>query len=78
MATVDLPSGTLHYHQSGSGAPIVFLHGYLMGANLWDPVVQRLAGEFRCITPELPFGAHPTPMAPDADLTTAGLGRLVA
>ena len=78
MATVDLPSGTLHYHQRGSGAPIVFLHGYLMGANLWDPVVQRLAGEFRCITPELPFGAHPTPMAPDADLTTAGLGRLVA
>jgi pimeloyl-ACP methyl ester carboxylesterase len=78
MATVDLPHGTLHYRQSGSGAPIVFLHGYLMGANLWDPVVQLLDGEFGCITPELPFGAHPTPMRPDADLTTAGLGRLVA
>jgi pimeloyl-ACP methyl ester carboxylesterase len=78
MATVDLPHGTLHYHQAGSGPPIVFLHGYLMGANLWDPVVQLLDGEFRCITPELPFGAHPAPMAPHADLTTAGLGRLVA
>jgi pimeloyl-ACP methyl ester carboxylesterase len=78
MATVDLPHGALHYQQVGSGAPIVFLHGYLMGANLWDPVVQRLASEFRCIIPELPFGAHPTPMAPDADLTTAGVGRLVA
>jgi pimeloyl-ACP methyl ester carboxylesterase len=78
MATVDLPTGTLHYHQAGSGAPIVFLHGYLMGANLWDPVVRLLAGQLRCITPELPFGAHPTPMRPDADLTTAGLGRLVA
>jgi pimeloyl-ACP methyl ester carboxylesterase len=78
MTTVDLPHGTLHYHQAGSGAPIVFLHGYLMAANLWDPVVQLLEGEFRCITPELPFGAHPTPMRPDADLTTAGLGRLVA
>jgi pimeloyl-ACP methyl ester carboxylesterase len=78
MATVDLPHDALHYQQVGSGAPIVFLHGYLMGANLWDPVVQRLASEFRCITPELPFGAHPTPMRPDADLTTAGLGRLVA
>jgi pimeloyl-ACP methyl ester carboxylesterase len=78
MATVDLPSGTLHYHQAGSGPPIVLLHGYLMGANLWDPVVQLLAGEFGCISPELPFGAHPTPMAPDADLTTAGVGRLVA
>jgi len=78
MATIDLPSGTLHYHQSGSGPPIVFLHGYLMGANLWDPVVRLLAGQFRCIAPELPFGAHPTPMHRDADLTTAGLGRLVA
>ena len=78
MATVDLPCGTLHYQQSGTGVPIVFLHGYLQGANLWDPVVQLLAGEFRCITPELPFGAHPTPLRPDADLTTAGVGRLVA
>ena len=78
MATVDLPSGTLHYHEAGSGSPLVFLHGYLMGANLWEPVTQLLANQFRCITPELPFGAHPTPMRPDADLTTAGLGRLVA
>jgi pimeloyl-ACP methyl ester carboxylesterase len=78
MATVDLPSGTLHYQQSGSGPPLVFLHGYLQGANLWDPVVRLLDGEFRCISPQLPFGAHPIPMAPDADLTTAGLGRLVA
>ena len=78
MATVDLPHGTLHYHQAGGGPPIVFLHGYLMGANLWDPVVRRLDGEFRCVTPELPFGAHPAPMRPGADLTTAGVGRLVA
>jgi pimeloyl-ACP methyl ester carboxylesterase len=78
MATVDLPHGRLRYRQAGSGVPIVFLHGYLMGANLWEPVTQLLADEFRCITPELPFGAHPTPLAPDADLTTAGVGRLVA
>jgi pimeloyl-ACP methyl ester carboxylesterase len=78
MATVDLPHGTLHYHESGSGPPIVFLHGYLMGANLWDPVIQLLNGEFRCLTPELPFGAHQAPMRTDADLTTAGIARLVA
>jgi len=78
MATIDLPHGNLHYHQVGSGPPIVFLHGYLMGANLWDPVVRLMAGEFCCIIPELPFGVHKTPMRPDADLTTAGVGRLVA
>jgi pimeloyl-ACP methyl ester carboxylesterase len=78
MATVDLPAGTLHYHQAGSGPPLVFLHGYLQGANLWGPIVHLINHEFRCITPELPFGAHPTPLRPDADLTTAGIGRLVA
>jgi pimeloyl-ACP methyl ester carboxylesterase len=56
----------------------VFLHGYLMGGHLWDPVTRLLSGEFRCLVPELPFGAHPAPMRPDADLTAAGLGRLVA
>jgi pimeloyl-ACP methyl ester carboxylesterase len=78
MATIDLSHGTLHYHEAGSGTPIVFLHGYLMGANHWDPVVQFLEGEFRCLIPELPFGAHPSPMRPDTDLTTAEVGHLVA
>jgi pimeloyl-ACP methyl ester carboxylesterase len=78
MSHVELPHGTVHYQDSGAGAPVVFLHGYLMGAHLWDPVVHRLEGEFRCLVPDLPFGAHPAPMRPGADLTTAGLGRLVA
>jgi len=74
----ELSHGTLHYRESGTGAPVVFLHGYLMGAGLWDPVVRLLDGEFRCLAPELPFGAHPAPMQPDADLSAAGLGKLVA
>jgi pimeloyl-ACP methyl ester carboxylesterase len=78
MPHVELFQGTVHYQESGAGAPVVFLHGYLMGARLWDPVVHLLEDEFRCLVPELPFGAHPAPMRPGADLTTAGLGRLVA
>src|SRR5258708_2403918 len=78
MSQVELPHGALHYEESGDGAPIVFLHGYLMGARLWDPVVHLLEDQFRCLVPDLPFGAHPAPMRPDADLTTAGLRRLVA
>jgi pimeloyl-ACP methyl ester carboxylesterase len=77
MPLVELSHGTLHYHDSGAGAPVVFLHGYLMGADLWDPVVRLLQDQFRCLVPELPFGAHPAPLRPDADLTAAGLGRLV-
>ena len=78
MSHVELPHGTVYYQESGAGAPVVFLHGYLMGAGLWAPVVRLLEGEFRCLVPELPFGAHPAPMRPGADLTAAGLGRLVA
>jgi len=74
----ELSHGTLHYRESGTGAPVVFLHGYLMGAGLWDPVVRLLDGEFHCLVPELPFGAHPAPLKPDADLTAAGLGDLAA
>ena len=78
MSHIELPYGTVYYQESGAGAPVVFLHGYLMGADLWTPVVRLLQEEFRCLVPELPFGAHPAPMRPGADLTTAGLGRLVA
>jgi pimeloyl-ACP methyl ester carboxylesterase len=78
MSSVDLAHGTVYYRDCGNGAPVVFLHGYLMGGSIWDPVVQQLEGEFRCVVPELPFGAHPAPLRPDADLTPAGLGRLVS
>ncbi len=64
MSRVELSHGTVHYRASGEGAPIVFLHGYLMGARLWDPVTDLLEGEFRCLVPDLPFGAHPAPMRP--------------
>jgi len=78
MSQVELSHGPVHYSDSGAGQPVVFLHGYLMGAGLWDPVVRLLEGEFRCLVPDLPFGAHPVPLRPTADLTAAGLGRLVA
>ena len=78
MSHVELPHGSVYYQEFGAGAPVVFLHGYLMGAGLWTPVVRLLEGEFRCLIPELPFGAHPAPMRPGADLTAAGLGHLVA
>jgi len=32
MPRTELSHGIVHYHESGAGAPVVFLHGYLMGA----------------------------------------------
>jgi len=78
MPDATLPQGTLRYREDGSGEPIVFLHGYLQDGRLWDPVVRRLREEFRCITADLPLGAHRVALHDDADLTVPGVARLIA
>jgi pimeloyl-ACP methyl ester carboxylesterase len=79
MPTITLPQGTIHYRETGSGRPVVFVHGYLMGGELWDRLAAELAPRgYRCIAPTWPLGAQPEPMAPAADLTPTGLAALVA
>jgi pimeloyl-ACP methyl ester carboxylesterase len=79
MPTARLPQGTIHYSETGSGRPVVFVHGYLMAGDLWDRLAAELAPRgYRCIAPTWPHGAHPEPMAPGADLTPTGLAALVA
>jgi pimeloyl-ACP methyl ester carboxylesterase len=76
---IDLTAGRIRYRDtSGEGPPIVFVHGYLVDGRLWDGVVDALADRFRCIAPDLPFGAHRVPMSPDADLSPVGLAAIVA
>ena len=62
----------------GDGPAVVFLHGVLTNGSLWDPIVEKLRDRYRCIVPELPFGAHRTPMPDDADLDLASLARMIA
>ncbi len=75
---ISLPAGTIRYRDSGTGAPIVFVHGALVDNGLWRKVIPMLEGEFRCLAPDLPLGSHRLPMAPDADLSPPGLAKLVA
>ena len=76
--TVDLPQGTIAYRERGEGPPLVFIHGLWVNGDHWRKVVPRLADRYRCIAPDLPLGAHETPMNPDADLSPAGHARLIA
>ena len=78
MPEVTLEQGTIRYRDEGSGPPIVFVHGALVDGTLWSPVVQRLAGQARCIVPDLPLGSHRVPMRRDADLSPSSLARLIA
>jgi pimeloyl-ACP methyl ester carboxylesterase len=78
MNEVTLPQGPVRYSESGSGPPMVFLHGLLVDARLWRKVTPLLEDGHRCICPDLPLGSHTAPMRPDADLSPPGLARIVA
>ncbi|GAC1376146.1 MAG: haloalkane dehalogenase [Acidimicrobiales bacterium] len=41
------------YHETGSGDPVVFLHGNPTSSYLWRNVIPHLAGMARCIAPDL-------------------------
>ncbi|MFG1792274.1 alpha/beta fold hydrolase [Nocardia sp. NPDC049149] len=75
---VDLPGGRIRYHETGTGSPVVFVHGLLVNADLWRNVVPGIAAAgYRCLTPDWPLGAHEIPV-PDLDLTPAGVADLIA
>ncbi|HET9784935.1 MAG TPA: alpha/beta fold hydrolase, partial [Terriglobales bacterium] len=50
----DLPWGRVRYQVSGEGREVVFLHGMLGAASQWNATVERLAGQFRCWSLEMP------------------------
>ena len=78
MAELELTAGTIEYEDSGGeGSVLVMLGGGAMDGSVWDPVVEELRDDFRCVVPTLPLGGHRKPMRRDADLTLAGYGAMV-
>lgn len=77
LRTVELSQGTIHYRDVGEGDPVVFVHGVLANGRLWDGIVPTVADQARCLVPDLPLGAHRTPMVPGADLSPAGVADLL-
>jgi pimeloyl-ACP methyl ester carboxylesterase len=78
MPEVRLSAGTIHYEDNGGdGQVLVLVHGLLMDASMWDPVLAEVGDRYRVVRPVLPLGAHPHPMHPDADLTMRGIARLL-
>jgi pimeloyl-ACP methyl ester carboxylesterase len=78
MNEVRLPQGSIRYRESGTGDPIVLVHGLLTNGQLWREVAPRLAKDFRVIAPDWPLGSHELPLAPGADLTPPGLARIIS
>jgi len=79
--TVDLPQGTIAYRERNPGPDhpvLLFVHGLFVNGDHWRKVVPLLADRYRCVTPDLPLGAHSHPLPDDADRTPAGLAQLIA
>ncbi len=50
----------LHYEESGSGQPVLLLHGFPLNNQTWTQVERRLVEHYRVIMPNLPgHGASP-------------------
>src|SRR5512146_3150675 len=50
MAEVEANGVRLHYDVTGDGPPLVFVHGMCGQGAVWAGQVERLSGEFTCVT----------------------------
>src|SRR3954451_20963528 len=75
---VQLSAGTIRYHDSGEGTPIVFVHGLLANGLVWRKLVPELEGTARVIVPDWPLGSHTKAMKPDPDTSPRGVAQLIA
>jgi pimeloyl-ACP methyl ester carboxylesterase len=81
LDVADLPQGRVAYRVAGPAASsrsVVFAHGVLVDARLWEAVADWLAAEgIRSYAPTLPLGAHRSPMNSYADLSPSGIAQLL-
>ena len=54
MATVEVLDSFISYTEAGTGdVPVVFLHGNPTSSYLWRNVIPHVAGQARCLAPDL-------------------------
>lgn len=63
-----LPQGRIAFVERGSGPVALFLHGYPLNGYQWRGPMAALAGERRCLAPDL-MGLGYTDVAADTDLS---------
>jgi pimeloyl-ACP methyl ester carboxylesterase len=59
---MDVGGTRITVGRTGTGPPVLFVHGLYVNEHLWDHVVARVAPSRTCYLPTLPLGAHSTPV----------------
>ena len=72
--TVEVLDSTMAYVDTGEGDPVVFLHGNPTSSYLWRNVIPHLAGQARCLAPDL-IGMGDSGKAPDGSYRFADHAR---
>ncbi|OBK68574.1 hydrolase [Mycobacterium colombiense] len=67
----------IEYADTGSGPPVVFVHGVYVTGALWEDVARLLSSEFRCVVPTWPFGAQRNPLATNVEIGVTAAGRRI-
>jgi pimeloyl-ACP methyl ester carboxylesterase len=49
---VEVNGLNMYYQESGSGTPLVLLHGGTVSSNMWEPFIPSFVPHFRVITPD--------------------------
>ena len=75
--TVVVDNVEIEYDDTGSGPPLVFVHGVYVTGELWADVTARLSGAHRCIVPTWPFGAQRKPVGAGVDIGVEAAGRRI-
>ena len=60
--SVAVAGGAVRYFASGSGEPLLLVHGLGGSAANWVEVLPSLVDRFRCLVPDLPGHAGSTPL----------------
>jgi pimeloyl-[acyl-carrier protein] methyl ester esterase len=66
---------SLHVESTGSGPPLVVLHGWAMHSGVWMPALPKLASRFRVHLVDLPGHGHSPPIEP---YTLPGIAAAIA
>lgn len=74
--TLVVDGHRLHVVDRGSGPTLLMLHGNPTSSAVWGGVVDRLAGRFRCVAPDLP-GFGRSEAAPGFDGRPSSLATVV-
>jgi len=64
----------LRWRREGTGPAVVFLHGFPLTGQTWEPIVQRLRSRFTCYAPDL-IGLGQSRSTADEDYTSQGQAR---